>query len=352
VIAEKREALLHAAKQASRERRYEEVDRILSSVPVTEILEELDLCLTLGVALTYLMRHDEAKSLLESARSSCVQSGDAAVIRRWQNIYSIQLIVSGDLAQAMELLSHCAASAESVGHFRMVAVASNGLGMIAGIRGEADAAVSFFLRSLAGWQHLGDRVGVAKAHHNVGVVLREWGRLHEAAQHFALAEDYFAVAGTKEEQAFTTAERAMLKSSLGDDQLAESLARSALRRAQLLQNDILICHSAKVLGAVLRQRGQLIEAKLWLDTAKEVVVTLSHRQLKAEVFEELAVLAACQGQEDEVTIYSNVAVENYRDIGAIRQLGRFVSRLQSIAEKQNSYASFHRHLNRGADAGE
>jgi len=309
---------------------YEKVDRLLSKIPVSEILEELELCLMQCVALTYLMRYDEAKSLLESARAYCDKSGDAAVIRRWQNLYAIQLTICGDLDQAKELLSSCAASAETAGHFRMVAVASNGLGMIAGVRGETALAVSSFLRSLAGWKKLGDRTGAAKAHHNIGVVLREWGGLEESAQHFALAEDYFSVSGTKEEMTFTTAERAMLKLSLGDFQLAESLARNALRRAQSVENDILTCHSAKVLGAVLRKRGEHTEAKTWLETAKSLAVGLTHRQLKAEVFEELAVLAACQRRQDEANVYSKVAVDNYRKIGAFRHLERFLRRVAEM----------------------
>jgi hypothetical protein len=169
--------LLYLARELNEARDYLGVQHLLSENTPEELKQEPELYFLLCLSYSYSLKHDHCKELLESASTEFRATGDPALLRRWQNLYAIQLTVQGDLTRAEMILIECAASADGAGHHAMAAAANNGLGVIAGIRGEVDRAITYFGRCLAAFQRQGDSSGVGKAHHNIGLVCREWNRL-------------------------------------------------------------------------------------------------------------------------------------------------------------------------------
>jgi len=334
--------LLEKAKKYNNERRYADVEALLAGVPRSQLITELELYFLLCLAQSNRLHHDEAKSLLESAEEEFARSGQTKLICRWQNLYAIQLTIEGNLVLAEDLLNACIGTSELEGFKRLVASAYNGLGVIASVRGEPDQAVAQFSRAITGWSILGDRAGVGKAHHNLGVVHREWEQYTEATTHFLLATDYFSVSGTEEEKIFTSAERAMLLQNLGDNAMAESMARGAVERASRLSNKILNASTNKSLGAILSAKGKYGEATQWLHSAVMALGTMKHHLLRAEIYEENALLAIRTQDLEAAETNRLLAIKHYSKLGAKNHCRRLMRRLRRQSADRRAISQVYR----------
>jgi tetratricopeptide (TPR) repeat protein len=330
-----RKELLHRAKDLNEARDYLGIHQLLCEYDPKEIRSELELYFLLCLAYSYMLQHDRCKELLEAAGEAFHAAGDAALLRRWQNLFAIQLTVEGELSRAEAILVECAASAEASRHHTITAAANNGLGVIAGTRGDVANAIVHFGRSLAAFQRIGDSSGVGKAHHNIGLVCREWNRLEEAATHLALAADYFEGYGTAEERVLTCVERALLHLAREDLRLAETLARSALNRAGSLGVEVLKAFAAKALGVILVRMGNTSAARAHLTFSEVVSSEIHSTQLHAEIQEELSLLELADGRIGEAINRRLLADRLYTKLGAEWHRTRYMERFQSAVAELN-----------------
>ncbi|MEX2571140.1 MAG: tetratricopeptide repeat protein [Gemmatimonadota bacterium] len=323
------EHLTRRAKQLTRNRNYKRVSELLSGISRDIVVADPELTLMLASAWSYLFRNAAAKQLLLDAAAGIRASRVHSIARRWQNLMAIQLIREGQINDAERLLLECLGSAERDSHLRLVAYASNGLGIVASLRGEVEGAIRWYRRMLAASQQLGDRFGVGTAHHNLGLVLREWGRWHDSVSHFRLAEEYFGSEGTPEERVFTTSERAMLSLAIGDFPLAERLARGAVEKAYQLGSPFLTGTSLRVLGAILLAASQTTEARIHLENARKLSAFLESNLLNAEIYEELAMVELVESAPELAEEHKITALGYYRRLGSENHCSRFESRFRA-----------------------
>ena len=314
-----------------RAREYQEVVDRLREVDPSILMADPELVLILAASLQYLFLPVEAAEILRRAEIPIRVSNNRSHLRRWQNLMGNALIEQGRLDEAREVLSECLASAEEANHMRVIGYASNGLGVVASLRGEVEEAVRLYTRAIAVWQQLGDGWGVGSAHYNLGLTFREWGRLNDAVAHFALAEEYYSTNGTPAERVYPTAERAMLYMDLGDEEMAERLAMAAVERSEELPNPLIRAAAAKVLGAIrLRRRGPAA-ARQWLEAAAVAAEHSANPLIKAEVEEELAILELHSGRRQRAEVHRARSCELYGSIGANRHVQRFEERYASVS---------------------
>ncbi|HEX5871761.1 MAG TPA: tetratricopeptide repeat protein, partial [Longimicrobium sp.] len=83
-----------------------------------------------------------------------------------------------DQAQARfeELLEHASRWSDE----EFSARASNNLGVVSNVRGQRDLALTYYQRALAAYQRLGNRLGIAETHNNLGISYRDLGFDREA----------------------------------------------------------------------------------------------------------------------------------------------------------------------------
>ncbi|MQA90551.1 MAG: tetratricopeptide repeat protein [Gemmatimonas sp.] len=315
-------------------RQYRDVVELASEFDRQQIVDEPELVLPIASSLQHLFRHREARALLDSSAESIRASYSPADTRRWQNLFASNLIEEGNLVEAKNLIEACLSSAEQADHHRMIASSLNNLGVVSSLLGDVEDAVRQFTRSIAVWQRRGYRAGVGRAHHNLGLVLTEWGRYDEAIAHFSLACDYFALVGTPEESTFTSFERAALLLEIGDYELAESLATAALNRAGQLGSLILTSAARKVLGKIVLRRRGPDEARSLLVSAARGAVEAGDRLLIAEVHEELTVLELLAGRSERASRHKQVAVEHFSSLGAVKRVGRMLRRIDELLKDE------------------
>jgi tetratricopeptide (TPR) repeat protein len=333
VDEERLEAVIAKVRDLFSSRRHREVVAVADSIDPKYILSEPELLLPIAGSLQHLFKFDEARFLLSNGAEAIGRSSNQVHKRRWQKLSANDWTERGQLDEARRLLDDCLLTAELDNHVEMLGHALNGLGIVASLLGNVEEAVSFYTRSMAMWQRVGNRAGVGRAHHNLGVLLREWGRLDESTVHFDLAADFFAAQGTPEERTFTTFERAALLLDVGDIEMAESLARAALTRASDLDSLLLLSAARKSLGAVLLRTGSLEEARELLLAAAKGAEATGNRLLVAEVYEELCIMEVLSEQKEEFQRYRDIALSNFAGLGATKHMQRLEQRITTLHQE-------------------
>jgi tetratricopeptide (TPR) repeat protein len=330
------EAIRAEVEELFRRRDFAAVEHLLAPISEDLLHHDLELSIKLAAAWSARYRNSEAKAILLALREGVSESGDETLVRRWQNLLAIQLFIAGDLQHAMQILEDCLGSAERARHHRIVAQASNGLGIIAAQLGQVELAVQHTQRALTAWQRLGDKYGVASAHHNLGTVLREWGQLEEAASHFLLAEEYFTEIGSPDDLVISSAERALLLVSLRDGALGERVARKALKRCDEIDAaDYVRAAVNKVLGTILLVTRQLRASRERLVAARELIDATEGLSMKAEIHEEIAILELLEANYDAADKHKSTSLAYYASLGSENQSLRFVQRFEAVRRMES-----------------
>jgi tetratricopeptide (TPR) repeat protein len=316
---------LHAA------RSYREIDAKLSVLPRQELVQNAELAMLLASAWMFLYRHKEAGELLLDTRASCLGANDEGLRSYWEFYLGVSFLFQGRLLAANRLFQQSMATAQYRDDRRLIYWLNSSLGVAASVRGDMNDAVKYYSRVITGAQQHGSRYMVAATHHNLGVVLRDWGRFVDAAAHFLLAEEYFEPEGKVEEHVFTRAERAVVILRLGDQIMAERLARRAVETlANLEKNWYLEAAAYKALGIVLTNTAALDEASASLELALAAAQNLGNIVLVAGVYEETAILSLVSGRFSAADAHLKKAENLYYGVGAVQHCERLRNRFAAL----------------------
>jgi tetratricopeptide (TPR) repeat protein len=242
----------------------------------------------------------------------------------------IQLIEEGELSEAEALLNTSLTDAESARDETMISDVNNCLGILASFQGRVDLAMVHYARSLVSSQTLGDSQRAGFAHYNLGLVLREWGQPRAALDHFNRAEEFFEVKGTAEERLHVKSERSLLTLDLGDPELAEYLARNALSESAEIQAPVLRAAALRSLASILICRRSFDEALSLLRSALHLMGEARGGLVKAEIYEELALLYTTLNDPALANRYRAAAEREYGRLGSRNHINRLNRRVQSV----------------------
>ena len=176
--------------------------------------------------------------------------------------------------------------------------ACNNLGVLSNVRGRRDLALTYYQRALAAYQRLGNRLGLAETHHNLGISYRDLDFDREADAHFRRAIELAEAEGSERVAAIAETERAVLRLRAGDARLAQSLAQRALGRAQAIGDPIGEGNAMRVMAGAARLEGDAGEAARHLDEALRVARGHSEALLTAEVQRDRGLLLRELGDAD------------------------------------------------------
>jgi tetratricopeptide (TPR) repeat protein len=162
----------------------------------------------------------------------------------------------GDYDAALDWYKKSLAINEQLGDRAGMATSYHQLGMVAEVRGEYDAALDWYNKSLGIEEQLGNRAGVAISYHHLGIVAHRCG-------HYDAAFDWY-------------------KKSLG---ILEQLGNRAAMAGSYYE-----------LGAIAQDRGEYDAALEWYNKALAIAKQLGDRAGIARCYHQLGIMAQLRGE--------------------------------------------------------
>jgi tetratricopeptide (TPR) repeat protein len=239
------------------------------------------------------------------------------------------LMTGSHLTEAHTIYSHALQAARRSGDLAAEAGALNGLGSIAGGKGQFRAAIGHYQAALERYRRCGDRAGEARLLHNLGMTEHEL-RNHQSAV------GYYRQAAAAYEDAADSIGAARMLSHLADaetelgcyDQAAGHLQRAL----PLLRDANDQGGEAQALGGTGRlslRRGQLSQATAFFEQALASYRRLGHPDGVATQLLKLGEVSLRQGNHQQAIGYIRQALAVYKETG--HQFGE-AETLRSLAE--------------------
>jgi tetratricopeptide (TPR) repeat protein len=261
------------------------------------------------------------------AEAGARRQGDRRRAAEAVNLVGNALFEEGRLDEAEARFGELLAYASEWSDEEFGARASNNLGILANVRGRRDLALASYQRALASYQRLGNVLGLAQTHHNLGISYRDLGFDREADAHFRRAVDLARADGpaaaaraaetdTETVIAVAEAERAMLRVRSGDAALAEALATRALQRFERIGDPRGRADVLRVLAAAARAGGRDEAAFPFLDEALDIARAHSDPLLMAEVQRDRGLLLRDGGDADGARAALTESAEHFGRLGA------------------------------------
>ena len=210
-----------------------------------------------------------------------------------------------------------------------IADASHELGNIAVLRGRLEEAENWYRQSLAIFENLSLRNGMANSYHALGIVAYDRGRLEEAENWHRKSAVIFEELGDQPRLASSYHELGLVASQRRQLTAAENWHRKSLAIKQNLGNRLGMANSFLHLGGIAQAQGLLAEAEDLYRQSLPIFEALGDQVHIAGSYHELGNMAFRRGQlkdaEDwyrkSLAIFEGVG-DRRRAAGALYQLGR------------------------------
>lgn len=222
------------------------------------------------------------------------------------------------------------------------------LGMLATLRmerGEPESAEKDYQRAIAVSRRIGYRHGEAVNQMNLGILYVITNRLGEALRMFDASAETYNQMGNARGKALVQSNAAWLWHALiGDEERAESLARSALEVYDRIGDRRGRAHCIALLGSVAGRRGDAESAARMFAEAIDLTREVSDSWLLAQALRDCAAFELHQGQLDLGLVHALEAEALCKEhgmndlvVGVRALLARLLTRLGQV-ERAHEYA--------------
>ena len=307
--------LIDYVHEAATARDFARVVDLLEAVPYELLLSQPELGHYLAQALSQLDRLGETEALLHDLDRVCWSRGNDRLFRRRQNLLAVAHVRRGDIMQAENILRDVQLASEVAGDQMFLGTATMNLGVLADMRCDWNAATVHYRYALVIFQRLGDRASIAGVYHNLGMLFRQIGEPNDAETYLDRALEHYDPLGTAQERIATNVERSLTIAERGDLDGALELVRRTSRDALDMANQRLWAECCRAEGKILASIGDLAAAEETLKSALQLAGSEDDLLLKAEIQEELAIVAVYGGHDDTATELSVRATAAYSRLG-------------------------------------
>lgn len=237
------------------------------------------------------------------------------------------LLFLGELSSAQETYEEFLELAKGLGDRRGLAAAHHQLGLIAQSQGRYAAALEGYRRSLVISERLGDREGMAVSYHQLGNISHLMARDEEALDWYQKALTIAMELGNRADVAASYHQLGVVALERGSyDEAAEWYQKSIAMKKEL--GDLAgLASSHHQLGNLAYLRGSYEESMSWYRRSLEISEKMGNRVGMAASWHQLGRVAEGLGSHQE-------AIESYRrslriseEIGDLAGVGRNVSQL-------------------------
>lgn len=229
----------------------------------------------------------------------------AASLNNIANIYYMQ----SDFTKALEIHFESLKIKEEIGDKKGIATSLNGIAGIYYLQGNLDKAMEFYLKSAKLREELGDNVSIGMVYNNIGGIFKDRKQFVEADNYFQKALKIQKDAGDMSNYSQTL--NSMAGSFFEQKRYAE--ARKCFIEALPLQEKSKDKHGIATtlsnLGYVCLLEGDYNQADLHLKNALVIVKEIGSKDLKREIYLNLARLKQKQGNFKEAFDYQELYIQ-------------------------------------------
>jgi len=305
--------------------RHRDVLDVLSRVPAGVREGRTRPALLAAEAHGRLGEHEAAVHWADTARTLARARGEAHAELRARNYQGLIALRHGDVAEAERDLADALEMARTLADRTTEARCLNNLGVLANIRGAPEAALSSYRLALVAYQAIGYGRGMAETYHNIGISLRDQGKLPEALDAADEAVRRAAQSGDEQLMALSSTGRAELRLALGDPAFAAAELVRAAERYTRIGFRAGLPEVWRVQAAVARATGNLNEAVALLEKAAQLAKELGSTDTLADIERDFSVTLARLGDRAGANAAVERAVALYRKIGAAHAADRLIS---------------------------
>jgi tetratricopeptide (TPR) repeat protein/transcriptional regulator with XRE-family HTH domain len=219
------------------------------------------------------------------------------------------------LTDARTIYGHALQAARLSGDLTAEAEALNGLGSIAGFKGQFQESAGHYQAALECYRRCGDKSGEARVLHNLGITEHELHNYQSAIGYFGQATAVYEDIGDSLGVSRTLVNLGAAETELGCyDEAAEHLQR-ALPLLRSANDDAGEAVALEGLGELSLRRGQLIQAAACFEQALSNCRRVGYPTGAADQLLNLGAVGLRLGQHQQAIGYIGQALAVYREIG-------------------------------------
>ncbi len=239
----------------------------------------------------------EAYVLCRRAFSVASASGDPVLAAEALNTRASIDLTARQIAAASE--GYRQALALEFNSPKLRARIEQNLGIIANIRGDLDAALGHYTRSLEAFRAAQDDAGCAMVYHNLGMISADRERWDDAERYYAQSLELAVALGDEQIRAQCLLNRSEVLLARGAYAEARASAESALGILNQLGGERYKADAYRFLGVVYRETGSRALAEARFKAAIEVAQRIQNPLEEAEASRELAQLYRTIGRNQD-----------------------------------------------------
>jgi len=227
-------------------------------------------------------RPRELAAFADLLEVSSRRDSDPRCLMRALNMAGVAAFELGEVSDASRSFETLVELAHAEGDAEMLAPAMNNLGAIADLRCRRVEAIGYYRRAIPLFETHSRPQGVAQAHHNIGLALRDRGRLDEAVEAHQRAASIAEAAGYRPLVALSLSARAECEIRRENLRLANELTARSLVLARELADPVGEGEALRVRGLVATAQGEYAEALSDFAAAEEAGEQTGNSLLYAE----------------------------------------------------------------------
>jgi len=286
-----------------------------------------------GIALIHIRQgqHEQAAALCRQALAALesLDGVDTRLEEAWlTNTLGSAHLARGEYEAALENFERSLQLRRALGDAQGLATLHNNIGVVHYYRGDYQAAHDYYLRSLRAKEEVGDMYGLAISHTNLGLTSFRLGDLDGAQRHLQQALKLCREIGADGLLPEAYRILAQLHLAAGDVAGAEKYAKSALEKAQVLGSESFVGVALRVMGEVLAAKGDCEGAQQHFEKSLRVFETLKEMHELAKTAHAYGRVLAGWGDTRKARERLSQAAEIFRHSGA-------TSRLQQVEKELN-----------------
>jgi len=303
---------------------------LLHTIPLEDLVGDPELTYAFAMACAFTGDYRLGEDALQTADARHSWKGNDRFFRLRLNAKGLLARDLGRIEEAGELFTSLAAASFEADDQLRLAFACNNLGAVQWSLGDFSAAANSYRRSRVACMRLGYTRGIGIAGANLAMAHRELGQYKLALNEVRRAISYHREAGAQDMLPTAELELGLLLHLTEDSRLAELMSERAREGFHRLGRRSSVAEADRVLGIIACDTARHDEARARFSNALRTARRLENRMLKAEILEELAVLAAFENHRRRSDKRADEARAAYREIGMAVQADRSARRMAAL----------------------
>jgi tetratricopeptide (TPR) repeat protein len=264
--------------------------------------------------------------------SMLIADGNRAGHRRAVNMLGAASLAVGELDAAASSLGEALELATEADDRLMLAKASNNLGVLANLRGDHELALWHYRIALPTLQRLGDTRGIAESYHNIAITCRDLGELQEADEHELRALEYAGDGSARRVAAMARIGRAEVALRRGDAPFAEMTATMAADELASLGDPLNESDARRLVGSARAARGLADEALEAFARALALAESRGHVFNSAEILRDRTAAWMLKGETTRAREDARAAMALFASLGAAHEVALLQRRIASLGD--------------------